>query len=86
MPSSLNWTFFSMQTEMGGAAGGTDAAQNRNFNHFRTEIDKLTKRLRGMERDTAEWKEKFAASNDQVRVLTKKLFKHLVDLRVVKNY
>jgi hypothetical protein len=52
---------------MGGVAGSTDTAQNRNFNHFRTEIDKLTKRLRGMERDTAEWKEKFEASNDQVR-------------------
>jgi hypothetical protein len=56
-----------LQTEMGGVAGGPDAAQNRNFAHFRTEIDKLTKRLRGMERDTAEWKEKFEASNDQVK-------------------
>ena len=53
------------QTEMGGAVG-PDAVQNRNFSHFRSEIDKLTKRLKGMERDTADWKEKFEASNDQV--------------------
>ena len=50
---------------MGGAVG-PDAIQSRNFSHFRSEIDKLTKRLKGMERDTAEWKEKFEASNDQV--------------------
>ena len=70
---------------MGGAAGGTDAAQNRNFNHFRTEIDKLTKRLRGMERDTAEWKEKFEASNDQVKVKAIVFKHHTVDFKVVNK-
>ena len=39
-----------------------------NFSHFRGEIDKLTKKLRKVERDTNEWKEKFEASNEQVSV------------------
>jgi hypothetical protein len=64
---------FLFKIEMGGAIG-PDVAQNRNFAHFRTEIEKLTKRLKGMERDTADWKEKFEASNDQVHV-TKVFFK-----------
>lgn len=38
-----------------------------NFGHFRTEIDKLSKRMKMMEKDSAEWKEKFEASSDQVK-------------------
>ena len=51
---------------MGGATAGTEMAQHRTFAHFKTEIEKLTKRLKNMERDTNDWKEKFEASNDQV--------------------
>ena len=54
---------------MSGAAAGTDSAQHRTFAHFRTEIEKLTKRMKTMERDTNDWKEKFEASNDQVGVI-----------------
>lgn len=38
-----------------------------NFSQFRTEIDKLTKMLRKVESDTRDWKDKFEASNEQVR-------------------
>ncbi len=37
------------------------------FAHFRTEIEKLSKRMKMMEKDSADWKEKFEASSDQVK-------------------
>ena len=39
----------------------------QNFEMFRKEMDKLGKKLRVVERECADWREKFDASNEQVR-------------------
>lgn len=39
---------------------------SQNFGVFRSEMERLGKKLRTFERDTAEWKERFETSNDQV--------------------
>ena len=40
----------------------------QNFDMFRKEMEKLGKKLRTIERECAEYKEKFAASNEQVNI------------------
>jgi hypothetical protein len=65
-PTIQKYKLGNFQNDLGGATAGSEAAQHRTFVHFRSEIEKLTKRLKNMERDTADWKEKFEASNDQV--------------------
>ncbi len=39
---------------------------SQNFGLFRTEMDKLGKKLRLVEQDTQEWRDKFESSNEQV--------------------
>ena len=41
-------------------------SSTKNFDHFRKEMDRLGKQLRTVERDTADWKEKYESSNEQV--------------------
>ena len=40
---------------------------------FRKEMDKLGKKLRVVERECADWREKFDASNEQVRHLLRNI-------------
>jgi len=43
------------------------ATKKENFEMFRKEMDKLGKKLRVVERECTDWKEKFDGSNDQVK-------------------
>lgn len=42
------------------------AGSGSNLGHFRTEMDRLGRKLRSVERDTQEWRGKFESSNEQV--------------------
>ena len=61
----------SQVNEMESNLGGTTTT----FNSFRKEMDRLTKQLKKVERDTDEWKNKFQES--QVMYLLKKIEKKL---------
>ena len=51
-------------------------SSTKNFDHFRKEMDRLGKQLRAVERDTADWKEKYESSNEQVGLPTKAREEH----------
>ena len=42
---------------------------SQNFGTFRKEMERLGKKLRAVERDTADWREKFESSNEQVSMV-----------------
>merc|ERR1712192_240702 len=46
-------------------AGG--ASNSKSFNHFKTQIDKLTKSMTQLEKDTANWRQKYEVSSSQVK-------------------
>ena len=51
-------------------------SSTKNFDHFRKEMDRLGKQLRAVERDTADWKEKYESSNEQVGLPAKARGEH----------
>jgi len=46
-------------------AGG--ASNSKSFQHFKTQIDKLTKSMGQLEKDTANWRQKYEVSSSQVK-------------------
>merc|ERR1719370_1247314 len=46
-------------------AGGV--SNSKSFQHFKTQIDKLTKSMTQLEKDTANWRQKYEVSSSQVK-------------------
>jgi len=55
---------FQQQLDEGSAGLGKD---NKSFQHFKTQIDKLTSQMVKLEKDTQEWRQKYELSNQQVK-------------------
>ena len=60
-------------------------SSSKNFDHFRQEMERLGKKLRSVERDTQEWKNKFDDSNDQVKKMNQLSLEREEELKSVKK-
>jgi len=54
------------QTQMEELQTGAGTSQ-KSFQHFKTQIDKLTKAMGQLEKDTSQWRQKYETSNGQVK-------------------
>ncbi len=61
------------------------SGSSKNFDTFRTEMERLGKKLRSVERDTQEWKQKFDDSNDQVKKMNQMSLEREDELKAVKK-
>jgi len=61
------------------------ASKKENFEMFRKEMDKLGKKLRIVERECTEWKEKFDGSNEQVKKMNALSLEREKEFQAVKK-
>ena len=68
-------------TEIASGAG----KNSKSFQHFKTQIDKLTKQMSSLERETAQWREKSELSTKQVKKMNQLTMEKEKELTALKK-
>jgi len=61
------------------------AKDSKGFQHFKTQIDKLTKQMVGLEKDTQEWRQKYEISSQQLKKMNTASMDAEKELSLVKK-